>query len=268
MDAEGRFTLGSDDFAEVIGPATAAALGKPWSEIGATLGLDPEGLIPRAFASRDTWSGITLAFPVDGSNERISVELSGLPVFDRDRSFRGYRGFGVCRDVARLTALMQERRRDAAPPSAPAAPEQPVREERPGLTVVPPSPNVVPFRSSAPPEKPPTLTPVERKAFGELASRLTARLRNAENEASSGEPIADEPLPFTDTLVAMADRIDAGDLGVFARGRRRQRAERESGEAAGQLRRADDRRRVGLLRVLAVDRCSADPCGARPMRRE
>ncbi len=199
MDADGRFTLGSDDFAEVIGPTTAAALGKPWSEIGATLGLDPEGLIPRAFASRDTWSGITLAFPVDGSNERISVELSGLPVFDRDRSFRGYRGFGVCRDVARLTALMQERRRDAAPPSEPAAPEQPVREERPGLSIVPPSPNVVPFRSSTPPEKPPTLTPVERKAFGELASRLTARLRNAENEASSGEPIADEPLPFADT---------------------------------------------------------------------
>ena len=32
---------------------------------------------------------------------RLPVEMSGLPVFDRDRNFRGYRGFGVCRDVAR-----------------------------------------------------------------------------------------------------------------------------------------------------------------------
>ncbi len=45
-----------------------------------------------------------IAWPVDASGERVSVELSGLPIFDRERSFQGYRGFGVCRDVARATA--------------------------------------------------------------------------------------------------------------------------------------------------------------------
>src|SRR5262245_45036804 len=33
--------------------------------------------------------------------------MSGLPVFDRERRFRGYRGFGICRDLARLNALAQ-----------------------------------------------------------------------------------------------------------------------------------------------------------------
>ena len=107
---------------------TAGALGQPWDEIAAALALDPEGQVARAIASHDTWSGITVAFPVDGSSERLAVELSGLPVFDRERSFRGYRGFGVCRDVAR------HRRADAdAPGRARAAArraEPPARPSR------------------------------------------------------------------------------------------------------------------------------------------
>ena len=115
MDDDSRFTLDSDEFKALIGPHTAAALGQPWSEIAAALGLDPEGQVARAFASHDTWSGITVAFPVDGTDARLTVELSGLPVFDRDRNFRGYRGFGVCRDVARINELTQARRA-ARPP--------------------------------------------------------------------------------------------------------------------------------------------------------
>ena len=30
-------------------------------------------------ASRETWSGITVDWPVDGTAERLAVELSGLP---------------------------------------------------------------------------------------------------------------------------------------------------------------------------------------------
>ncbi len=182
MDAEGRFTLTSEEFIEAIGPTTAAALGRPWNEVATALDLDPNGQVARAVTSHETWSGIVVSFPADGRAERLATELSGLPVFDRDRSFRGYRGFGICRDVTLLSALLRARR-DApvVPPasSPPATAEPPVFQERPVLTVVPPSPNVVPFRASQPGEKAPSLTPVERKAFGELASRLTARLRNA-----------------------------------------------------------------------------------------
>ena len=69
--------------------------------------LDPDGRVAKAIATRNTWSGITLNWPVDGGG-RLPVELSGLPVYDRMRNFSGYRGFGVCRDLdglARLAAL-------------------------------------------------------------------------------------------------------------------------------------------------------------------
>jgi PAS domain S-box-containing protein len=173
MDVDHRFTVDSEEFRAVIGPNTAAALGRRWDEVAAMLGLDPEGQVARALAARETWSGISVAFPADGTDVRFAVELSGLPVFDRDRSFRGYRGFGVCRDVARVVQPLRA--------SAPAAPQ---------------SENVVPFRASAPPDKPRTLTPVEQGAFSELANRLTARLRDTDKVAKdSAETPADAPGP-------------------------------------------------------------------------
>ena len=81
MDQEGRFSLGSDEFSRLIGPRTAAGFGRLWSEIAATFGLDPDGRVMKAFATRATWSGITLDWPVDGGG-RLPVELSGLPVFE------------------------------------------------------------------------------------------------------------------------------------------------------------------------------------------
>jgi PAS domain S-box-containing protein len=212
MDADGRFTLGSDEFSKAVGPRTATALlDRPWHEIAGTLGLDPAGKVACAIGSRETWSAIAIDWPADDTDERLAVELSGFPVFDRDRTFHGYRGFGVCRDVARLAELMAARRSAGtmpaakappidseqpkagaplappAPPPAPplvpplAPPAAPTGEkappaERPVLSVVPPSKNVVPFRSSAPADKAPGLSPVERRAFHEIARQLSSRL--------------------------------------------------------------------------------------------
>lgn len=120
MDADGRFTLGSDAFTDAIGPRVAVALGRPWDEIAAVLGLDPEGRVQRAVEARDTWSGIVVSFPVDGSDERLAVELSGLPVYDRERRFLGYRGFGVCRDTGRLATIERLRRAPGLAPTEPS----------------------------------------------------------------------------------------------------------------------------------------------------
>ena len=123
MDQEGRFTLGADEFTRLIGPHTTAGFGRLWSEIAQAFGLDPEGRVMKAFATRQTWSGITLNWPVDGG-ARLPVELSGLPIFDRARHFAGFRGFGVCRDLdglARLAALRRYEFFGGAP--APVAPE-------------------------------------------------------------------------------------------------------------------------------------------------
>jgi PAS domain S-box-containing protein len=104
MDAGGRFSISRDEFTHLIGVHTAAAFGRPWGEIAETFGLDPDGRVVKAIATRNTWSGITLEWPVDGGS-RLPVELSGLPIYDRARNFAGYRGFGVCRDLEALERL-------------------------------------------------------------------------------------------------------------------------------------------------------------------
>jgi PAS domain S-box-containing protein len=110
IDQDGRFSLGSDEFIRLIGAHTAAGFGRPWSEIAETFGLDPEGRVAKAIATRGTWSGITLDWPVDDGG-RLPVELSGLPIYDHTGNLAGYRGFGVCRDLdelARLDALRRD----------------------------------------------------------------------------------------------------------------------------------------------------------------
>ena len=249
MDADGRFVVGSEEFIELVGPRTMAAFGRPWREIVSELKLDPENQVERATATHETWSGITLLWPIDETDERLPVELAGLPVFDRDRHFRGYRGFGVCRDVARINQLTRSRQNrpigfvaapEATSPdigSAPATPtdesvpeapastastlsaetsEKPVTEtpiaeapaaEKPAAEAAaaegtsqsdraPPnnaaiSANVVPFRPGPAAEpKAPSLSPVERTAFRELAQELTARLRGTPEASIAAETIA------------------------------------------------------------------------------
>ena len=125
MDADGRFSLGSDEFIRLIGARTAAGFGRLWSEIAQSFALDPEGRVLKAVATRNTWSGITLNWPADGGG-RLPVELSGLPVYDQTRNFAGYRGFGVCRDLDALTRLAALRRFESF--NAPAAPQTPAAD--------------------------------------------------------------------------------------------------------------------------------------------
>jgi signal transduction histidine kinase len=211
MDADGRFAVGSDEFVELVGPRTIAACGRAWSEIAAELKLDPDHQVARAIATRETWSGIPVSWPVDDTSERLPVELSGLPVFDRDRAFQGYRGFGVCRDVARINELARAPQSrpigfmpaaqapsagaaaaaasalGAALVSAPSPIAEPAAEtaaanETQGTEETPAAGNVVPFRAGAAPElRAPSLSAGERIAFGELAQELSARLRGSPN---------------------------------------------------------------------------------------
>jgi PAS domain S-box-containing protein len=121
VDQDDRFTLTTDEFIRLIGPRTAAGFGRPWREIAETFGLDPDGHVTKALATRATWTGMTLNWPVDGGG-RLPVELSGLPVFDAARNFYGYRGFGVCRDIDGLARLAAERDHRSSGGAAPPPP--------------------------------------------------------------------------------------------------------------------------------------------------
>ncbi|HEV7408957.1 MAG TPA: PAS domain-containing protein, partial [Bradyrhizobium sp.] len=248
MDAEGRFLLGSDEFTRLIGARTAASLGRLWSEIAEVFGLDPEGRVARAVATRDTWSGIALDWPVDGG-ARLRVELSGLPMFDRARNFAGYRGFGVCRDLEGLARLDALRRTEffsdpaplPLPLSADVALAEPAKDSpaaniaaEPGLpssvpelpasiavetshqtdleTAVETPKNVLPFRPVNEP-KSPSLTPVESNAFNELARQLSARLENEtgaipEAPGASDAPEAALEVPAAEASEPAGDRPD------------------------------------------------------------
>jgi PAS domain S-box-containing protein len=204
MDADGRFSLGSDEFTRLIGTRTAAGFGRLWSEIADVFGLDPDGRVAKAVASRETWSGIILLWPVDGPDARLPVELSGLPIYDRNREFTGYRGFGVCRDLEGLARVAARRRHeflfsesphplsaDASSPASAQDSSQPPAPEAPVETTKETSPNVLPFRP-ANDLKSPSLTPVENNAFNELARQLSARLEN-ETVPVAPEAVADAP---------------------------------------------------------------------------
>jgi len=191
LDEEGCFKLGSDEFIELMGVRTASMMGKPWAEMATELALDPAGQIARAIATRDTWSGLTVSWPAGDRNERVSVELSGLPIFDRDRIFRGYRGFGVCRDFARLSALAAARQAGSGAIKQPRTPEQeaqeaaPAREWKQSTELEPSANNIVAFRAGATEAMSPGLTPVEHMAFREISRKLAQGLSAASTNADA-----------------------------------------------------------------------------------
>jgi PAS domain S-box-containing protein len=158
MDSDSRFTLGSDDLVRLLGQH-AAVQDRPWAEIADEFQLDPKGEVAAALAARDTWSGLVVHWPVDDGGERLAIEMSGLPVFGRDREFAGFRGFGICRDVDRVAEL--ERRRAEPLPLAEPAPAPPPE----------PAGKIVQFPSA------PALSPGEHSAFQELARELGERLK-------------------------------------------------------------------------------------------
>jgi PAS domain S-box-containing protein len=178
-DADNRFTFGGEDFAPLLGPQTNALLGRPWAEIATALKLDPQGAVANALAARTTFSGLVVPWPI-GDAEPLPVELSGLPVFDRDRQFSGFRGFGLCRDTDRLTALAQRQTQAEPAPSV--------------IEAKPPTDNVGAFPVAA--EEPPALSSGERSAFEELARELSARLKGTAAKGIEPSPVvapADAP---------------------------------------------------------------------------
>ena len=100
LDPQLAFTFVSADLAATVGPGMADILGRTWMEVAGRLEFDPAGRIAEALGRRDTFTGLTVDWPVEGESLRVPTDLAGMPVFGRERSFRGYRGFGVLKTGA------------------------------------------------------------------------------------------------------------------------------------------------------------------------
>jgi PAS domain S-box-containing protein len=94
-DADGKITEITPPLAEVVGAAAADLLGRDFGDVAKYLHLDADGRLAEAFAKRETWSGVEVLWPIAGAAVAVPVGLGGLPAFDRDGRFDGYRGFGV-----------------------------------------------------------------------------------------------------------------------------------------------------------------------------
>jgi PAS domain S-box-containing protein len=97
IDADGRFTEVSKEFAAAVGPHAADINGMAFADLAALFHLDPEGKIAELLNKRDTWSGKTIWWPVEGTSLFVPVDLAALPTYTRTREFDGFRGFGIVR---------------------------------------------------------------------------------------------------------------------------------------------------------------------------
>ena len=182
IDNDGNFILGSDHSGDDRSADSRRDQGS-WDDLAAKLRSTSKVALHALWHPGETWSGITVTFPVDGGGGRLPVEMSGLPAFDRDRNFRGYRGFGICRDITRIGELSLTRRNGQPQAAAPRV-EPPVF--RYPAAVPSPPVNVVPFPSTTPADVISALTPGESKAFNEIGSRLSARLRGQSRQPGIG----------------------------------------------------------------------------------
>jgi PAS domain S-box-containing protein len=206
MDAENRFTIDSPEFVAAMGSRNAALLGQRWDSIAAASDLDPSGQVARAIATRDTWSGLTVSWPLEGSDERLTVEMSGLPVFDRERTFRGYRGFGVCRDLGPLDGQNEPNGRATTSAMDPGdgAAETPAASPSHAVTLH------LPDETDAP-----ALSPVERNAFYELSRRLADHINEAGTAAENNIQSAAAGAAITRPQADPVDDAVANDAGPF-----------------------------------------------------
>ena len=97
IDAAGRFSSISHEFAEAVGPKAANVEGMSFADLAALFSLDPDGKIAELLNRRDTWSGKTIHWPVEGTSLTVPIDLAALPTYTRSREFDGFRGFGIVR---------------------------------------------------------------------------------------------------------------------------------------------------------------------------
>lgn len=97
IDRDGAFSEVSAEFAAAVGPHAADIVGRSFPDLARVFNLDPDHVIADLLSRRDTWSGKTVYWPIQGTDLVTPVDLAALPTYTRDRQFDGFRGFGIVR---------------------------------------------------------------------------------------------------------------------------------------------------------------------------
>lgn len=194
IDAEGKFSYVSPEFAGIVGAHAANIIGRSFKEVANVFAFDPSGEIVDLLARRDTWSGRSVFWPIEGTDMRAPVDLAALPAYDRDRKFEGFRGFGIVRIADAVVDPEELGLALTGPQQTPVEnivedahlTEDPWQGELPAITITEPA---APVRHDdnkvvqlgehrANKDKQSDtfdkgqLTPIERNAFREIADRL------------------------------------------------------------------------------------------------
>ena len=207
IDAAGFFSMISAEFGQTVGKHAADVEGRTFAEVAQVFGIDPSGEIRDLLERHDTWSGRSVLWPIEGTDLRAPVDLAALPVYDRERRFEGFRGFGIVRiadavlDPEAIGIALAQRGQNTGTAPASKAPltvteavsqfdeanddaaHDPWQGEKPALAsategLVPPnSQKVIRLDERRQPRQPAAsgdnvLSPIERSAFREIAERL------------------------------------------------------------------------------------------------
>ncbi|WP_455272664.1 ATP-binding protein [Rhizobium herbae] len=189
IDADGRFSEISEEFATAVGPASADIAGRSFTELAGRYHLDPGNTISELLKRRDTWSGKTIYWPVEGTSLQVPVDLAALPTYSRNREFDGFRGFGI----VRVADTINDEQAMGLTFGAPAATAEELTDGTDGVAAdLLPADHEAAADEAAPndaiPEDPATAEDTEHSRNHEDAAEFLSEL----TEDDDGDQVADE----------------------------------------------------------------------------
>ncbi len=117
LDADDHFGPADRALEETVG-SHAPETGESLAALSARTGLDPTGDLAKAIAARRTFSALRLGWPEPGrASARIAL-ISGTPIFDRERLFAGFRGFGLFTGETTPCEAVERTPGEISPPAA------------------------------------------------------------------------------------------------------------------------------------------------------
>ena len=104
LDEEGRFGAPHPVLVAAVG-TNAPERGESLEAFFRRVGMDGGDELARVVGERETFSRVTLEWPLSGLDRRRLIALSAAPMFGRQREFLGYRGFGVLGEEIEAVAM-------------------------------------------------------------------------------------------------------------------------------------------------------------------